>query len=141
MITGRLQVAAHGQPRRGTPYSTAHTPTIPSTSRSRTWQRAANMEFVRCPLHSRQDNQEETVREILVHASELLTKERRTYSGIMVSPTTDRIPLGKYCRLQDAKTGLDVQGDIVAVDLSMTATDDTNIGANEIMLTLQEALP
>jgi len=82
----------------------------------------------------RSDLEEQTVRETLLQAAEVLGKQKRTYGRVIVSPTTSRIPLGTNCKLQDAKTGLDVYANIVGVDLE--ANTDT-LGVQRIELSLE----
>ena len=86
----------------------------------------------------RQDIQQETAIEALIQASEVISREQRVYSNIIVSPTTDAIPLGKYCRIVESATGLDKLVDIVGVDLSMSSDGESNLGATQITLTLLE---
>jgi len=86
----------------------------------------------------RQSVQEETAIEALFAASNVLSKERRIYSDLVVSPVTDKIPLGKFCRIQDSLTGLDTFADIVAYDLSFNSYDTTSVGARKITLKLEE---
>jgi hypothetical protein len=81
---------------------------------------------------------EATVREALINASENLAREKRTYSGVIVSAPTARIPLGKFCRLYDKFNGLDIKAQIVGVDLEMMAGTESNIGTNRISLTLSD---
>ena len=86
----------------------------------------------------RNKTQEETARSALEQISQILCKEKREYSSIAVSPPTDRIPLGKYCKLEDSFTGLSVLAEITSVDVSMVADNHTNIGADRIHIGLQE---
>jgi len=86
----------------------------------------------------RQKMQQEAVQEVLTGLAEVLGKERRIYSDIVVSVPTDRIPLGKTCRIQDSFSGLDITGEIIGVKISMTADDATTIGANKMILKLME---
>jgi hypothetical protein len=81
----------------------------------------------------RADLEEQTVRETLLAASEVLGKQRRTYGTVIVSPVTSRIPLGTYCTLEDGKTGLNVKANITGVDLSASSSD---LGVQRISLTL-----
>ncbi len=86
-----------------------------------------------------QNVQEETAREALIAVSDVLGKEKRTYSQVFVTPVTDKIPLGKKCRIQDSTSGLDTEADVVAVDVAMRADDNTNLGARNLVLTLEES--
>lgn len=71
----------------------------------------------------RADLEEQTVRETLLAAATILGKQRRTYGTVTVSPVTSRIPLGTYCRLEDAKTGLSVKANIIEIDLTTNAAE------------------
>lgn len=82
----------------------------------------------------RADLEEQTVRQILVSASEILGKQRRTYGTVVVSPVTSRVPLSTYCRIVDGKTGLDVMCNIVGINLSATSAD---LGVQRIELSLE----
>lgn len=86
----------------------------------------------------RNKTQEETARLALEQISQVLCKEKREYSKIAVSPVTARIPLGKYCKLEDSLSGLSTLAEITTVDLSMVADDESNIGANKIYIGLSE---
>ena len=66
----------------------------------------------------RADMEEQTVRQTLIQAGNILGKQRRIYSQVTISPVTSRIPLGTYCRLEDAKTGLNTKANIISIDLS-----------------------
>ena len=82
----------------------------------------------------RSDLEEQTVRETLLQAAEVLGKQKRTYGKIVVSPTTSRIPLGTFCILQDVKTGLDVKANIKGIDLQITTE---TLGVQRIELELE----
>ena len=86
----------------------------------------------------RADLEEQTVRQAMLQAAELLGKQRRSYDTISVSPVDDRIPLASYCRLQDKKTGLDVRANINGIELSMQANSSSQLGADKILLSLDE---
>lgn len=86
----------------------------------------------------RQDIQVETIQEALLQASETLCREQRVYNNITVTPVTDRIPLGKYCRVQDTKSGLDIHADVIGVDGEFSTDGASNIGVQSLTLTLQE---
>ena len=66
----------------------------------------------------RADMEEQTVRQTLIQAGNILGKQRRIYSQVTISPVTSRIPLGTYCTLEDAKTGLKTKANIISIDLS-----------------------
>jgi hypothetical protein len=66
----------------------------------------------------RADMEEQTVRQTLIQAGNILGKQRRIYSAVTISPVTSRIPLGTYCTLEDAKTGLKTKANIISIDLS-----------------------
>ena len=82
----------------------------------------------------RADLEEQTVRETLIQAATVLGKQKRTYGKVIVSPVTARIPLGTYCKVYDAKTGLDVKANIVGIDLS---ADSSTEGVQKIELSLE----
>ena len=86
----------------------------------------------------RADLEEQTVRQAMLQASELLGKQKRSYDNIMVSPVTDRIPLASYCRLQDKKTGLNVKANIDGIEIKMQANSSSQLGADKILLSLDE---
>lgn len=79
---------------------------------------------------------EATVREALINASTILGKEKRIYSSVEVSAPTDRIPLGKFCRVYDSFNGMDIKAQITGVDVSGTAGNNENKGTNKVTLTL-----
>jgi len=81
---------------------------------------------------------EATAREALLQAGQILGLERRVYSNVIISPPTDRIPLAKYCRIQDVKTGLDIKANIISIDVEMIATRKTALGATFVSLGLEE---
>jgi len=81
----------------------------------------------------RADLEEQTVRETLIAAAEVLGKQRRTYGQVMISPVTARIPLATHCNLVDVKTGLDVRANITGIDLQATSAEQ---GVQRIALTL-----
>ena len=66
----------------------------------------------------RADMEEQTVRQTLIQAGNILGKQRRIYSQVTISPVTSRIPLGTFCMLEDAKTGLKTKANIISIDLS-----------------------
>ena len=83
--------------------------------------------------------EEATAREALISAGEVLGLERRYYSQVVISPPTLRIPLGQYCRVYDAKTGLSVKSNILTTDVEMKSkSGETSIGANKVTLRLEE---
>ena len=81
----------------------------------------------------RADLEEQTVRQTLIAASEVLGKQRRTYGTVVISPVTARIPLATHCRIVDSKTGLDVSANITGIDLQATSQD---LGVQRISLAL-----
>ena len=81
----------------------------------------------------RSDLEEQTVRQTLLSAAEVLGKQRRTYGTVIVSPVTARIPLGTFCKLEDVKTGLSVKANITAIDLQ---ADSSTLGVQRIELAL-----
>ena len=83
--------------------------------------------------------EEGSAREALISAGEVLGLERRYYAQVTVSPPTLRIPLGQYCRIYDAKTGLSVKANITSTQIEMTSrAGETSIGANKVILGLEE---
>ena len=81
----------------------------------------------------RADLEEQTVRQTLLSAAEVLGKQRRTYGIVTISPVTSRIPLSTFCQLRDAKTGLKIKANIVGIDLS---ADSSTLGVQRIDLSL-----
>lgn len=81
----------------------------------------------------RADLEEQTVRQTLLSAAEVLGKQRRTYGTVVVSPVTARIPLGTFCKLEDVKTGLSVKANITGIDLQ---ADSSTLGVQRIELAL-----
>ncbi len=81
----------------------------------------------------RADLEEQTVRQTLLAAAEVLGKQRRTYGTVTISPVTARIPLSTFCQLRDVKTGLSVKANIVGIDL---AADSSTLGVQRIDLSL-----
>jgi hypothetical protein len=81
----------------------------------------------------RADLEEQTVRQTLLSAAEVLGKQRRTYGTVIVSPVTARIPLGTFCKLEDVKTGLSVKANITGIDLQ---ADSSTLGVQRIELAL-----
>ena len=81
----------------------------------------------------RADLEEQTVRATLIAAAEVLGKQRRTYGVVTISPVTARIPLGTFCKLEDVKTGLSVNANIVGIDLT---ADSSTLGVQKIQLSL-----
>jgi len=71
----------------------------------------------------RSDLEEQTVRQTLIQAGIILGKQRRIYSPVIISPVTERIPLGTFCRIEDKKTGLDTKANIISIDLMATSAD------------------
>lgn len=80
-----------------------------------------------------QNSQEETVRDSLIYTSDILSKEKRSYSSMIVSPTTSRILLGKTCKVIDSKTGLKITAEINSVDIDVPPE-----GASEMSIGLLE---
>ena len=81
----------------------------------------------------RSDLEEQTVRQTLLSAAEVLGKQRRTYGTVIISPVTVRIPLGTFCKLEDVKTGLSVKANITGIDLQ---ADSSTLGVQRIELAL-----
>lgn len=81
----------------------------------------------------RADLEEQTVRETLLAAADVLGKQRRTYGVVTISPVTARIPLSAFCQLRDVKTGLMVKANITGIDLS---ADSSTLGVQRINLSL-----
>jgi len=81
----------------------------------------------------RSDLEEQTVRQTLLSAAEVLGKQRRTYGTVIISPVTARIPLGTFCKLEDVKTGLSVKANITGIDLQ---ADSSTLGVQRIELSL-----
>jgi hypothetical protein len=75
----------------------------------------------------------QTVRETLLNVGRILGKQKRTYGKVIVSTPLDNIPIGTFCRLQDAKTGLLTNANITGIDMMGSSESD---GVNRIELTL-----
>ncbi len=88
-------------------------------------------------LPIRADLEEQTVRQTLLQAAELMGKQRRVYEKVVITPPTDRIPISSYCRLQDNISGLDIKAVIVGYTIEMHAHNN-RIGANAVTLVLDE---
>ena len=82
--------------------------------------------------------EEATARESLISAGQVLGLERRFYSQITVSPTTYRIPLGTFCKIEDSLSGLNIKANIISVDVQITSQNNTLFGATQIVLGLEE---
>ena len=80
-----------------------------------------------------QNAQEETVRDSLIYTSDILSKEKRSYSSMIVTPTTSRVLLGKTCKVIDSKTGLNIVAEIHSVDINVPPE-----GASEMSIGLLE---
>jgi hypothetical protein len=77
--------------------------------------------------------QEETVRDSLIYTSDILSKEKRSYSSMIVTVPTSRVLLGKTCKVIDTTTGLDIVAEIHSVDINIPPE-----GASEISVGLME---
>ena len=82
--------------------------------------------------------EEATARESLMSAGQVLGLERRFYSQVTVSPTTDRIPMGKFCRIEDSLSGLNIKAKKISADVQMTSQNNTLFGATQVVLGLEE---
>jgi len=90
-------------------------------------------------LPIRADLEEQSVREAMIVAGEILGKERRIYDNVICTMPDDRIPLAAFLRFQDSLTGLDIKAEIAAYTVEMHAGDaQSNIGATTISLTLDD---
>ena len=88
-------------------------------------------------LPIRGDLEEQTVRQAMIQAGFILGKQRRVYQDVTITPTTDRIPLASYCRLQDSKSGLDIKAIIESYEIEMHSNNN-RLGADSIKLSLDE---
>tara|TARA_R110000803_G_scaffold106366_2_gene174448 strand:- start:776 stop:2464 length:1689 start_codon:yes stop_codon:yes gene_type:complete len=88
-------------------------------------------------LPIRGDLEEQTVRQAMIQAGLILGKQRRVYQDVTITPTTDRIPLASYCRLQDSKSGLDIKAIIDSYEIEMHSNNN-RLGADSIKLSLDE---
>lgn len=87
----------------------------------------------------RSDLEEQTVRQLMMGAGELLTRQRRMYDDIVITPTTTRIPLNNYCVISDVTTGLEFRAVITGYNVSAHSNnDDDRLGATTITLTLDD---
>ena len=85
----------------------------------------------------RADMEEQTVRQTLLQAGDLLGRQRRMYSNIIVSPVSSRIELNTFCNVVDGKTGLNTKANIIGVSMSCSAIEQ---GVQRIELMLDEFL-
>ena len=83
----------------------------------------------------RADMEEQSVRQTLIQAAEVLGRQRRTYSNVLVSPITDLIKLNTYCYIKDMKTGLNTKANIIGINMSSSSEEQ---GVQRIELTLDE---
>ena len=88
-------------------------------------------------LPIRADLEEQSVRQAMIQAGFILGKQRRVYQDVTITPTTDRIPLASYCRLQDSKSGLDIKAIIDSYTIEMHSNNN-RLGASSIKLSLDE---
>jgi hypothetical protein len=88
---------------------------------------------VREKIITYQNAQEETVRDSLIYTSDIVSREKRSYSSMIVTPTTSRILLGKTCKVIDTKTGLKITAEINSVDINIPPE-----GASEMSIGLLE---
>ena len=88
-------------------------------------------------LPIRADLEEQSVRQTLIQAAEIMGKQRRIYEKVIVTPPTDRIPLASYCRLQDSVSGLDIKAVIAGYSIEMHSVNN-RIGADYVTLVLDE---
>lgn len=88
----------------------------------------------------RADAEIDTVKEAALTVASTLARERRSYQDMVISCPTDRIPLGKFCYIKDAFTGLNIKANIIGVKLNMTAGRENpdNLGATQITLQLDD---
>jgi hypothetical protein len=85
----------------------------------------------------RADMEEQTVRQTLIQAAEILGRQKRTYSNIIVSPVTNLIKLNTFCYIQDAKTGLDTKANIIGISMSCKSEDQ---GVQKMEISLEELI-
>lgn len=81
----------------------------------------------------RADLEAQTVRETLLNAGSILGRQKRSYGKVIISSPESIIPLGASCKIEDAKTGLVADANIMAIDMMATSATD---GVNRIELTL-----
>ena len=90
-------------------------------------------------LPIRADLEEQTVRQAMLIAAEILGQERRVYDKVVCTMPEDRISLASYLRFQDSTTGIDIKAEIASYTVEMHAGDaQSNIGASQISLTLDD---
>ena len=65
----------------------------------------------------RADLEEQTVRQTMIAVGELMGKQIRRFDKVIISPVTDRIPLNKFCYLEDGKTGLFTRATIENIEI------------------------
>lgn len=88
----------------------------------------------------RADLEEQTVRQALISAGEMLSKVRREYDEIVVSAPTSRIELGKFMVIEDVKSGLNLKANIVGMSLEMHGSGGDQIGTNIVRIKLDNNL-
>lgn len=86
----------------------------------------------------RADLELNTVIEAAKTAGAVLGRERRSYEDIIISCPTDRIPLGKFCYIEDQFNGLNMKANIVGLKLEMHSKGDSHMGAEQITLQLDD---
>lgn len=76
-----------------------------------------------------------TTRQTLVGLSDVLGREKREYSPLVINPTSEVIPLGKVARIKTVR-GLDVYADVIGIEMSMNSRQ--SLGIESFTLYLQE---
>jgi len=78
-----------------------------------------------------------TTRQVLIGLIEAISKSKRVYKSFPIKPTTERIPVGQYARIMDTK-GLDTIAEIIGMDFSASADDNSALGVNRINVNVME---
>jgi hypothetical protein len=86
----------------------------------------------------RSDLEEQTVRQSMLAAGEILGKTKRTYDKLTVSVPQDRVNVSQFCRIIDTQSGLDIKANIIGWEMSGDA-DSGDIGITTMSLLLEDA--
>ena len=86
----------------------------------------------------RSDLEIDTVKEAALQVASTLSRERRKYEDIVITAPTDRIELGKFCKIYDSMSGLNIKANIIGLKLGMSTKGDDRMGAERITLQLDD---
>jgi len=85
----------------------------------------------------RSDLEEKTVRETLIAVGELLGRKRRLYDNVIISPPINKPIVGRFLKIIDSKTGLDIQANITKLRVSGNS-ENNSTGAEQLELSLDD---